>query len=438
MEQLQLLDSGRSGVRGDARGDSDLPAWLRRRPGAAAVARDSGHRPAPAVPLLSIGHNPTQIDDKPVPKPKAAPRRVVRIWKGAARADFPGIPNLDPNASRTQANGATRGKVLTFSRASRRNLSRQLATILVEPQAHTMALTLPGKFDHLSTELVKRCFRRLCDQFAAKASRDDVFRKVGFYWKQELQKREALHFHLLLYGIEGGKNSPIRAWIVRTWNLLICSHPETAPGDKEKHRWFHDRDENFQPVKDMHNYFAKYLGKAEMDLIAKEPIPGRWWGVCNRKGIPYASCSELPVPERFAIICQRITRRIQRERINEAHHRAVMKQIGMLDLNGKPLVSRFGMLRANDRWIPKHVEIGQCYSTIELARLLAHAANHLAAVHRDFNGVLDPLRIGKIKSTRRATHAGASLLGKHTPSLGTSILKFAADHYRNFLENRPF
>jgi hypothetical protein len=438
MEQLQLLDSGRSGVRGDARGDSDLPAWLRRRPGAAAVARDSGHRPAPAVPLLSIGHNPTQIDGKPVSKPKAPPRRVVKIWKGAARADFPGIPNLDPNASRTQANGSTRGKVLTFSRASRRNLSRQLATILVEPQAYTMALTLPGKFDHLSTELVKRCFRRLCDQFAAKASRDEVFRKVGFYWKQELQKREALHFHLLLYGIEGGKDSPIRAWIVRTWNLLICSHPDTAPGDKEKHRWFHDRDENFQEVKDMHNYFAKYLGKAEMDMIAKEPIPGRWWGVCNRKAIPYAPCSEVAVPERFAIICQRITRRILRERINEAHHRAVMKKIGMLDLNGKPLISRFGMLKAKDRWIPRRIEIGECYPASEFAHLLAHTARHMAANHRDDDWILAPLKVGKIKLSRTAAYAGVSLLGKHTPSLGSSILKFAAQLYRELLEDRPF
>lgn len=438
MEQLQLLDSGRSGVRGDARGDSDLPAWLRPRRGTAADSRGSENRSAPAEPLLSIGHNPTQTDCKPVSKPKAPPRRVVKIWKGAARADFPGIPNLDPNASKTQAGGGPRGKVLTFSRASRRNLSRQLATILVEPQAYTMALTLPGKFDHLSTELVKRCFRRLCDQFAAKASRDEVFRKVGFYWKQELQKREALHFHLLLYGVEGGKDSPIRAWIVRTWNLLICSHAETAPGDREKHRWFHDRDENFQPVKDMHNYFAKYLGKAEMDLIAKRPIPGRWWGICNRKAIPYAPCSEVAVPERFAIICQRITRRILKERINEAHHRAVMKKIGMLDLNGKPLVSRFGILRAKERWTPKHIEIGETYPAIEFACLIGHSARHLAANHRDSDGASDPQRIGKIKLRGKATYAGASLLGKHTPYLGTSILKFAAEHYRNFLDQQPF
>jgi hypothetical protein len=438
MEQLQLLDSGRSGVRGDARGDSDPPTWLRPRTGAVAVARASGHRSAPAEPLLSIGHNPTQIDGKPVSKPKVSPPRVVKIWKGAARADFPGIPNLDPNASKTQAGGGPRGKVLTFSRASRRNLSRQLATILVEPQAYTMALTLPGKFDHLSTELVKRCFRRLCDQFAAKASRDEVFRKVGFYWKQELQKREALHFHLLLYGIEGGKDSPIRAWIVRTWNLLVCSHPETAPGDKEKHRWFHDRDENFQPVKDMHNYFAKYLGKAEMDLIAKDPIPGRWWGVCNRKAIPYASCSELPIPERFAIICQRITRRIQRERINEAHHRAVMKKIGMLDFNGNPLVSRFGLLHFRDKWEPKPLVIGETCSHSHFACLLAHAAKYMADRHRGPEGASEPLKLGKVKLSRRITYAGASLLGKHTPSLGAAILKFAADKYRNLLESHPF
>jgi hypothetical protein len=438
MDQLQLLDSGRSGVRGYAGGDSDLPAWLRRRPGAAADSRGSANCSAPAEPLLSIGHNPTRTDNKPVSKPKAPPRRVVKIWKGAARADFPGIPNLDPNASRTQAGGGPRGKVLTFSRASRRNLSRQLATILVEPQAYTMALTLPGKCDHLSTELVKRCFRRLCDQFAAKASRDEEFRKVGFYWKQELQKREALHFHLLLYGIERGRDSPIRAWIVRTWNLLICSHPETAPGDEEKHRWFHDRNENFQAVKDMHNYFAKYLGKAEMDMIAKEPIPGRWWGVCNRKAIPYAPCSQLVVPERFAIICQRITRRILKERINETHHRSVMKKIGMLDLNGRPLVSRFGMLNANSRWKPKDIEIGEYCPPVEFACLLAHSANYLAATHRDLIGAPDPQKIGKIRLTRKAIYAGATLLGKHTPALGESILKFSELHYREFLESQPF
>lgn len=438
MDQHDLLASGSSGAKSDAREDWNLPTWLRPRPGAAADSRDSANRSAPAEPLLSIGHNPTQTEIERVAKPKPPSRRVCRIWKGAARADFPGIPNLDPYAEHNRTNNPPRGKVLTFSRASRLNLSRQLATILVEQQAYTMALTLPGQFEHLSPAWVKLCFRRLCDQYTAKANRDGVFEKVGFYWKQELQKRGALHFHLLLYGIESGPDSPVRSWIIRTWNDLICCHPGTAPGDKEKHRWFHSRADNFQAVKDMHNYFAKYLGKAEMDMIAKDPIPGRWWGLCNRKVIPYASCSELQVPERFAIYCQRITRRIKKERINEAHHRLVMKKLCMMDSRGNPLISRFGMLKTRDQWIPRPVEASESYSPMECARLLAHAVNHAAANHRDFNGIPSPLKLGKVKLSKRSKFSGIVFLGKTSPQLAAIILRSQSERYLKETHKDPF
>jgi hypothetical protein len=436
MDQLQKLGSGHSGVQEQSCADSDLPGWLRPRRGTAADPRGSADRSAPADALLSIGHNPTQTENEQVAKLKSPPRRVCKIWKGAARADFPGIPNLNPHVEHNSTHNPPRGKVLTFSRTSRKNLTRQLATILVEYQAYTMALTLPGQFEHLPPRWVKHCFRRLCDQLTAKASRDAIFAMVGFYWKQELQQRGALHFHLLLYGI--GPDSPVRAWIIRTWNELICSHPRTAPGDKEKHRWFHARDENFQPVKDMHNYFAKYLGKAETDLIAKEPIPGRWWGVCNRKAIPFATCSELQVPESFAVFCQRITRRILKERINEAHHRNVMRKIGMIDFNGKPLVSRFGFLHLRDKKELQPLIIGEIYPHSHFACLEAHAAKYLADHHRTPEGAPEPLKLGKVKLSKRASYGGSSLLGKHTPSLALTILKFAEKRYREFLVNQPF
>ena len=438
MDQLQKLGSGHSGVQGESCVDSDLPGWLRPRRGTAADPRGSADRSAPADALLSIGHNPTRPEIERVAKPKQPPKRALRIWRGAARADFPGIPNLNPNAEHQQTPKVVpRGAVLTFSRRSRKNLSLSLATVLVEPQAYTMALTLPGHFEHLSRPWVKRCFLRLCDQFTAKASRNPIFRRSGFYWKQELQKRGALHFHLLLYGIEDGLESSIRRWIIETWNKLICDHRGTVLGDREKHLWLHSKPENFQPVRNMHGYFAKYLGKDEADLIADEPIPGRWWGKCNRKALPFADCSELAVPAPVAVLMHRCARRITRERMHEAHHRSVMRKIGLVDGKGEPLVSRFGLLHARNNRKLRDLEVGESCSPSEFAQLLALTARVLVHQHHK-EGISEPLRIGKVKITTRANHAKRTLLGKEAPITAQSILRYAAKVYRQKIENEPF
>jgi hypothetical protein len=56
------------------------------RPGTAADARDSGHRPAPASPLLSMGHI-------------SRPSRKLTVWIDGARVDL----EMPPDQNRSQS-----------------------------------------------------------------------------------------------------------------------------------------------------------------------------------------------------------------------------------------------------------------------------------------------------------------------------------------------
>lgn len=269
-------------------------------------------RTSPAAPLVLGAYS-----HPPLP--------VVRIFKGGARVDFPSIPSKNPRKRSgppfVPGNESRRGVVAGFSPASRRRLQRCIATLALDSRAVTMALTLPGS-RILTHEEANRAFAILSRRFSSKRR----FRSVSLLWKRELQLRGALHWHLLIYGVQAGSEleAELRAWLVAQWNSLVCSG--CSDEAREHHRWWHARDENWQEVRDFSGYFAKYIGK-DPQADQEAPVAGRWWGKWNAEALPVVSPVEVRLPDVVAVDLHRAGRKIRQKRADEGKMRAVAARL---------------------------------------------------------------------------------------------------------------
>jgi hypothetical protein len=313
-----------------------------------ADARDSVRRPPPPpMALLSIGHIATPAEHQAARQRELAkaelmlhamafeagrppaPKPLV-IWVEGSRVDIPkGIP---PDALLTvppRPPVGQRGSISEFSDKSRRRLQKELATRKREAEVYTMALTLPGDFSHLPPETVMDHFRKLQRRF----DRNPSFKGVAVDWKREPQMREALHYHLLFYGLDDASlREMVRHWFVTQWNALCCQGMDAKA--REHHRWFHARDANFQKVRAFAGYFAKYVGKASG--VSAE-YPGRWWGSWNKAALPISEKLEVALAPVALHRLRRIARKLRQNQANEAKHRKIVAKLGVRQ------ISRWGL-----------------------------------------------------------------------------------------------
>ena len=249
----------------------------------------------------------------------------LKVWTEGARADFSGIPNLNPkqlasNFAPGKAGGSKRGNVTGFSDKSRRRLQRNLATMKVAEVAYTMALTLPGCdvecFEHsFVMEAAKKLFRRL--------SVTQRFTGVSGFWKREIQKRGALHYHLLLYGLEDdGRRAEFQAWMVAQWCSLFAS--SITAEQREHHRWWHARAENMQLVRNFSGYFSKYLGK---DEDAAGGVAGRWWGSFNKRLLPKSPRADAAIQGKETVMLHRLARKLREKKMDAGKQRMLEKRM---------------------------------------------------------------------------------------------------------------
>lgn len=296
-----------------------------------------GRGAAPPVDAdrLSIVHNDSNPD-------KTEALQLFKVWTKGARADFPGLDDrrLDIGVPE-EPKKSVRGLILGLTQAARLRMMRDLATVDQSAPSHTMALTLPGDLSNCSNPFAKECFLKLCKR--ATASRNPLIRSLGAFWKQELQKRGALHFHLLFWGVPEGQETFVRDWFAEQWNDLVCV--DSSLEDRQAHLAVHKHASNFQLVRNFAGYFAKYVGKAGDDeLTSSVPIPGKWWGRFNASNIPYSPVAESPLPYRVKVLAHRVARKIRKHRADEGKHRAIMRKGGLVSkIDNKPFFSRFEM-----------------------------------------------------------------------------------------------
>lgn len=136
--------------------------------------------------------------------------------------------------------------------------------------AYTVALTLLGcdvaLFQHAE---IMDAFAKVSRRLSASKQ----FNGVSGFWKRDLQRRGAIQYHLILYGLGNDElRDKFQAWMVKQSTSFFVNGP--TPEQQEHHRWWHLREENMQLVRDFSSYFSKYLGKDG----SAGTLSGRWWG----------------------------------------------------------------------------------------------------------------------------------------------------------------
>jgi len=392
------------------------------------MPRAAGHRrPLGEAPPLSMGHiSSTSENERVASRPKPS-QTSVRMWAKGSRCDFPGIEASNQRVSHSPPlKRVFRGKIETLSESSRRNLKLILHTITFEALAYTMALTLPGCTDGISGAFAKRRFIVLCNRMTA--SRIQAIRQIGMMWKQELQKRGEVHFHLVLYGVTEETRRSVQRWIAGQWNELICSR--SSAEDRANHLWWHLRDgstrsgrydpksDNMQEIRDFAGYFSKYLGKDEKAQAARDPIPGRWWGKVNKQNIPWAEMKERELPLRMRIHCQRIARKIRQKKADAAKFLCAMREMDLVRLSGpnkgQPIFSQFFLTCGRGR----------------------KGTDFRSSLRQIFG--IESKSLGRVRFPAPIKFAAVKLTGKSAVSTGKRILEYARERYREDLENSPF
>jgi hypothetical protein len=173
--------------------------------------------------------------------------------------------------------GGIKGKVRGFSRASRRNLLRCLASInrsafrAFKGRLISITLTYP----HIYPEDPELCKNHL------KALRKRLHRKYGTFagfWRLGIQRRGAWHFHLLVFVSPSvGRVKELRSFISSSWHE-ICG--EISEG----HLLAGTRVEEIRNWRKATSYAEKYLAREEQFPESMET--GRIWGIWNKELLP--------------------------------------------------------------------------------------------------------------------------------------------------------
>lgn len=184
---------------------------------------------------------------------------------------------------------ARRGRVSEFSRRSRHRVIDLVNTL--RPDAKGLFLTVTYRRNMRDFALAKEHQIKLCKWLRYH------FPQCSILWRMERQRRGAIHFHLLVFGVEFIAAKVLTAY----WQKMTGddSYPDIEPIQNQRKALF---------------YVAKYMTKPNhsahersplrdwrsMDLSfchiwRKRPLPGsektfvgRWWGVVGRVNLPVA------------------------------------------------------------------------------------------------------------------------------------------------------
>jgi hypothetical protein len=200
--------------------------------------------------------------------------------------------------------GGTRDRVRGFSRTSRTNLLRRLASInrtafkAFRGRMIFVTLTYPKQFP----EDPKLCKRHL------KALRKRLQREYGSFaafWRLGIQQRGAWHFHLLLFlGPSIGLIDKLRRFISSSWY-------EVTGKVSEGHLRAGTRVEVVKRWKQATSYVERYMAKS--DEFPEGLDTGRIWGVWNKDLLP-VRWEKVEVSLRDAFRIRRIYRKLSRRK----------------------------------------------------------------------------------------------------------------------------
>jgi hypothetical protein len=200
--------------------------------------------------------------------------------------------------------GGTRDKVRGFSRESRRNLLLRLASInrrafrAFKGRMISVTLTYPREYPE-DPELCKRHLKA----FRKRLQR--VYGAFAAFWRLGIQRRGALHFHLLLFvGPSIESMGELRRFISSSWYEVIGKV-------SEGHLRAGTRVDAVKKWKQATSYVERYMAKPEDFPQGFET--GRIWGVWNAEHLP-VRWETVQVSLRDAFKIRRIYRKLARKK----------------------------------------------------------------------------------------------------------------------------
>jgi hypothetical protein len=205
-------------------------------------------------------------------------------------------------SSHRRLGGGIRARVRGFSRASRRNLLRRLASInrrafrAFKGRLISITLTYPHEYPedpevckyHLKA--LRKRLQRKCEDFAG-------------FWRLGIQRRGAWHFHLLLFvGPSIGPVRELRRFISSSWY-------EVTGKASEGHLHAGTRVVAVKRWKGATSYVERYMAKPEE--FPEGLQTGRIWGVWNEELLPVRwETAQVSLRDAFKI--RRIYRKLAR------------------------------------------------------------------------------------------------------------------------------
>jgi hypothetical protein len=211
---------------------------------------------------------------------------------------------------RKHCGGGTRDKVRGFSRASRTNLLRRLASInraaFKDFKGRLISITLT--YPHEYPEDPEVCKNHL------KALRKRLQREYGSFaafWRMGIQQRGAWHFHLLLFvGSSLGSIGKLRRFISSSWY-------EVTGKVSEGHLHAGTRVVAVRRWREVTSYVERYMAREEEFPEGLET--GRIWGVWNEELLPVQwEKVEVSVQDAFRI--RRIYRKLAKRKASGSLH----------------------------------------------------------------------------------------------------------------------
>jgi hypothetical protein len=200
--------------------------------------------------------------------------------------------------------GGTRSKVRGFSRASRWNLLRRLASInrdtfrAFKGRMIFVTLTYPHEYPE-DPDICKRHLKALRKRLQR------MFGTFAAFWRLGIQRRGALHLHLLLLvGSSFGPIDELRRFISSSWY-------EVTGKVSEGHLRAGTRVEAVKRWKQVTSYVERYMAKPEE--FPEGLQTGRIWGVWNEDYLPVRwETVEVSLKDAFRI--RRIYRRLAKRK----------------------------------------------------------------------------------------------------------------------------
>jgi len=207
-------------------------------------------------------------------------------------------------SSHRRCGGGIRDRVRGFSRASRRNLLRRLASInrrafrTFKGRMIFVTLTYPHEYPD-DPELCKRHLKALRKRLQRE------YNSFAAFWRLGIQQRGAWHFHLILFvGPSFGTAGELRRFISSSWY-------EITGKISEGHLRTGTRVEAVKKWKQATSYVERYMAKPEE--FPEGLQTGRIWGIWNEILLP-VRWEKVAVSIRDAFRIRRIYRKLARSK----------------------------------------------------------------------------------------------------------------------------